>query len=184
MLKTLLILLAAQSSVGMAQNLVEIRCDAEPDTRAKMSELVHSVLSESLAKFDELNPLVSEALRYRLQTRKLMVTCDGREKLKNWGAEADSSWRLLGPYRIRLGLTAAEIIGSVSQKNTILHEILHYARIDNFKTRAHNSVWESGLIAQDNVYACADTVYPELFVNNPVQALEAAETCENALKEE
>ena len=161
---------------------VKIQCE-DAVTNGKVGEFVYQVIRESLAKFREVNPRVEEAVRTRLSKRDLVVICDP-EALKQMGAEADARGSLFGPYRIRVGLSSANLVGTNAQKNTILHEMLHYAKIDNVSGRIHSTVLELGAMSEDNVYACADVVYPQVFVSDPVSALDAEETCANALSDE
>lgn len=158
---------------------VEIHCD-ETGASERMKALLMTVLDESLPRFDNLNPLVSEKLRSRLRSRQLVLECGGREELDANDNAADSRRGFLRPFRIRMGVTAAGIRADDALKNTLLHELLHYAKIDNFSSRAHNDL-EPEEYSEDNVYACAEAVYPDMMKHNVARTMEAFETCRTAL---
>lgn len=163
--------------------LIEVRCDDAAKDSIRIDELIQTVVKESLEKFNQVNPRVGEALRSQLVSRRILVTCNP-EALDRKGSHADSFDNPFGAFRIRLGFTGAGVTGTTQQKNTVLHELLHYAKIDNFYGRAHSQAEEWGIIAEDNVYACADVIYPDYFARNAVAALAAEETCEKALSDE
>lgn len=178
-LVSLLIVLASTASAQVPDlSRVEIRC-ADPGVRDQLASLVRSVIGESLTKLDGINRRVSDQLRARLASRQLIVECGGRDRLDARGAEAQSRPGFLGPYKILLGVRADGLKPTNDQKNTILHELLHYAKIDNFGHRAHNNAWDNDIVAEDNVYACAEVVYPGTLP--PTDFLLADETCAHAL---
>jgi hypothetical protein len=139
----------------------------------KARALMAAVLSEAFVAFDKINPLVGEILENRLESKRLVIDCTMDERLIKHEALAIANNYFFRKSQIAIGKSNLEL--STFNKSILLHELLHFAKLDNFPLSKHNNILKDGEAHLDYVYTCSLAVYYNPFYG--VSHESALKTC-------
>lgn len=157
---------------------IEYRCGFSESEKNEVKLLVEDVITESLAVFETVNPLLYDRFKERLQQKKLVVICEEDQDLNRAGSSANYRGGIFTADEIRMAISIVQNRQHPMAKNLVLHELLHFAKIDNLSTKRHNELPRI-YYDRDAVYSCADLVYANLQLNLDREQIKS--TCKSAL---
>lgn len=135
---------------------IKYECDI-PILEERLQTLTPVTIESALTKLREINPEIHSRLVDRLERKRLTISCSGGKTFK---ADAYAKKPYFAPYSITIQNRHISEGSENEIGYLILHELLHFAKVDNFSTRIHNSIWSRGLQYRDVVYACSFSIFP------------------------
>jgi hypothetical protein len=154
--------------------------------RILMMDFADVVLGEGLARLEQINPDAACQVREEFKKRPFVLKCEGR----TGNGSAVTVPRVAGALRLddyRSNIIAPEVVRTLlenhdpsggpfllgpelaSAKNTLFHEMLHAAGVENKSTHAHNQVHLKRTVEEDVTYSCANVIFPDLLHGNFVR---------------
>ena len=160
-LASILFLILGKSSIASENYKIRYQCPS-PELKAQTESMVSKIIQESLLAFESSVPLIAEKMKKQLEHKRLIIDCESDEEMKKdiKNVSAVTTKIEYQPDVINLGISENQNQESLISKYRVLHELLHFVKIDNFSSRKHNQIFDSESREADTVYSCAFIVYP------------------------
>ncbi len=144
--------------------------------RMLMLDFAEQVLKEGLARLERINGSAACQMREELKKKPFIFKCEGRLGKKTVAITAPRILGRMGLAKFHSNILAPTVVKTLlagsgiekpssdeirAAKNTLFHEILHAAGVENKTLRAHRRVYKSKTMDQDVTFSCANFIFPD-----------------------